>query len=878
MKVLRIILIIFALLALVPLASSVVVEGKSNPLGFAADHILVKFKATTDAATERTIHAKHSGSVIGEVPQLGVEVVRIPKGKVMEEVRAYQREGCVEYAEPDYDVTTASVPNDPDFSKQWGLTTIQAPQAWDITTSNSSVKIAMLDSGVDQDHEDLAAKIVANINFTTSSTVDDLYGHGTGTAGVAAAITNNGIGVAGMGYNATIMNVKVCDDNNQAQTSWVADGIIWAADNGAKVINMSLLTNPSNTLEDAVNYAWGKGVVLVAAAGNNADSDPLYPAAYANCISVAATNYNDTKASFSSYGSWVDVAAPGDYIYICFPNHPNAQGQENYGYWSGTSFAAPLVSGLAALLWSTPYGTSNASVRSRIESTADPIAGTGTYWQYGRINAYKAVSPQPAVNSQPGNQTVTAGGAATFTAAASGEPDPTVQWQVSADSGSTWADITGATSTTLTLTGVALSQNGYEYHAVFSNSAGTATSDAATLTVQPLDIGDAATKRATYAPSSGYTRINYGNPANADGTINTVSVYFVTAATGVEVGTFSSGGSGQFTVRDYATIGSVAAGSTQTFTGLNIQVKAGDYIGIYFVTGQISRDNTGGSGVYYASGNKFGGGANTYTFMSGAVYSLYGSGFSGTPPTLSSDATLSGLNISSGTLTPAFASGTTSYTDRVASSVTLVTVTPTANQGNATITVNGTAVTSGNASGPISLSIGANTINIVVTAQDGTTTETYTVNVTRATPVVIGDAATKRATYAPSSGYTRINYGNPANADGTINTVSVYFVTAATGVEVGTFSSGGSGQFTVRDYATIGSVAAGSTQTFTGLNIQVKAGDYIGIYFVTGQISRDNTGGSGVYYASGNKFGGGANTYTFMSGAVYSLYGSGTGP
>jgi hypothetical protein len=145
-------------------------------------------------------------------------------------------------------------------------------------------------------------------------------------------------------------------------------------------------------LQNAVNYAWNKGVVVVAAAGNNGNTARVYPAYYANCIAVAATDQNDAKASFSTYGSWVDVAAPGVSIYSTLPNHTNSIGTMNYRYLSGTSMATPHVAGLAGLLWATSYGTSNTSVRSRIESTADAIAGTGTYWQYGRINAYKAVT------------------------------------------------------------------------------------------------------------------------------------------------------------------------------------------------------------------------------------------------------------------------------------------------------------------------------------------------------------------------------------------------------------------------------------------------------------------------------------------------------
>lgn len=151
-------------------------------------------------------------------------------------------------------------------------------------------------------------------------------------------------------------------------------------------------SSPSTTLEKAVNFAWKRGVVIAAAAGNAGTSAPNYPAYYENCIAVAATDQNDNKASFSTYGKWVDVAAPGVDIFSTLPNHPNQLGL-NYGYLNGTSMATPFVAGLAALVWTTSHGTDNAAVRNRIESTCDNIPGTGTYWVHGRINDFNAVSP-----------------------------------------------------------------------------------------------------------------------------------------------------------------------------------------------------------------------------------------------------------------------------------------------------------------------------------------------------------------------------------------------------------------------------------------------------------------------------------------------------
>jgi len=390
--------LILALLVASSLAWSAPAAGpKPGAAAFAPDEVLVKFKPGTPASDQALAHRQIGGQLKEEIAALGVQVIAVPAGTVEARVAAYGRNPNVEYAEPNYIAYAIGEPNDPYFSKQWGMTKIEAPKAWDVTTGSSVVKIAILDTGIDQDHEDLKDKIAGNRNFTTSRTVDDRYGHGTHVAGIAAAATNNGKGVAGVGYNSSLLNVKVLNDQGSGYYSWVANGIIWAADNGAKVINMSLGgSSSSSTLESAVNYAWSKGVVLVAAAGNSNTSDPLYPAYYANCIAVAATDENDAKASWSNFGEWVDVAAPGVNIFSTLPNHKNYISRTyskslNYDYLSGTSMATPHVAGLAALVWATGYGTDNASVRNWIESTADKIPGTGTYWVYGRINAYNAV-------------------------------------------------------------------------------------------------------------------------------------------------------------------------------------------------------------------------------------------------------------------------------------------------------------------------------------------------------------------------------------------------------------------------------------------------------------------------------------------------------
>ena len=281
------------------------------------------------------------------------------------------------------------VPNDKYFDKQWALTKIQAPDAWQVTSGSQDILIAVLDTGIDQTHEDLAGKVVASINFTQSPTVDDLYGHGTHIAGIVAATADNAVGSTGVAYNCSLMNVKVAEDDGSCDPVTVSKGIIWAVDNGAKVINISLtITKPSLTLENAVDYAWDKGAVIVAAAGNNYSSTLAYPAAYPNAMAVAATNKDDRLPQWSNHGDWVSLGAPGVDIYSTLPD-------DNYGYRSGTSSAAALVSGEAALLFTIATDTNsngwvNDEIRHGIESNCDvvEIEGLGK----GRINILKAVT------------------------------------------------------------------------------------------------------------------------------------------------------------------------------------------------------------------------------------------------------------------------------------------------------------------------------------------------------------------------------------------------------------------------------------------------------------------------------------------------------
>ena len=173
------------------------------------------------------------------------------------------------YVEP-ASIVTAIAPGGNDFNKQWALSKIQAVDAWQVTSGSPDILIAVLDTGIDLQHEDLADKVVASVNFTDSPTVSDVYGHGTHVAGIIAASADNDFGIAGLAPDCRLMNVKVANDRGLTDAATVAKGIVWAIDNGAKVINLSLtIPEPTQSLEEAVDYAWSKGAVIIAAAGND---------------------------------------------------------------------------------------------------------------------------------------------------------------------------------------------------------------------------------------------------------------------------------------------------------------------------------------------------------------------------------------------------------------------------------------------------------------------------------------------------------------------------------------------------------------------------------------------------------------------------------
>lgn len=364
----------------------------------AGARLLVKPRAELPEAALQAVLAAKGGREESRIAALGVRIVRVPEHALGPTLEALRQDPRIEFAEPDHTATAIGGANDPYFTSgaQWYLPKIQAPAAWDYGTGASGVTIAVIDSGVLASHPDLAGKVLAGFDFHNSDTdpTDD-NGHGSAVAGLAAAASNNLTGMAGVAWDNPVLPVKVLGADGSGSYSAISNAITWAADRGARVINLSLGgTSSSRTLQQAVDYAWSRNAVVIAAAGNNGNSVPLYPAACANVVAVSATNSSDLRPSWSNFGSYVDLAAPGE-------NVLTLQGGASYASWSGTSFSSPIASGVAALMISANPALSNQEAVDLLLRNADDIgsAGYDTSFGYGRVNAYRAVAAAVAAGS-----------------------------------------------------------------------------------------------------------------------------------------------------------------------------------------------------------------------------------------------------------------------------------------------------------------------------------------------------------------------------------------------------------------------------------------------------------------------------------------------
>jgi len=289
----------------------------------------------------------------------------------------------------------ADAPPDDEYyaGSQADLPLIGVPGAWPLTTGTHSVVVALLDTGVQRTHPDLAAIpfVWPKNTRTGTTTVSDSYGHGTHVAGTIAAQANNAIGVAGVAPGVTIMPVKVMDNNGQGYWSDFLEGVDWARTHGASIVNLSLggtlTASQAAAFQPTFDAAYAAGVVVVAAAGNNNRNEAFYPASFNHVISVAATTNSDTKASFSNFGPNVDLSAPGLNIMSTFPG-------STYRLMSGTSMATPHVVGLAALIRSYHPAYTVDDVETAMERTAVDLGtpGRDDVFGYGRIQADQALA------------------------------------------------------------------------------------------------------------------------------------------------------------------------------------------------------------------------------------------------------------------------------------------------------------------------------------------------------------------------------------------------------------------------------------------------------------------------------------------------------
>ena len=356
------------------------------------------FGSSTSSAKDKRVIVKFKGATRADLVWANGGIVenefRILKGvsAVIPEERLARlwAHPAVEYIEEDRLVYAIGKkpPSQPAQTVPWGVSKVNAPLAWTLTTGYN-VNVCVVDTGIELTHPDLKDNIAWNVSFVTGAkTGNDDNGHGTHVAGIIAGV-NNSIGVVGVAYDVNLAAVKVLNKSGSGYTSWVIKGIEWCVANNMDVINLSLSSETySQAEEEAINTAYNAGLVIVAAAGNDAQTgnNVQYPAAYSTVLAVSATNKDNAIASFSSYGDWVDIAAPGVDIYSTYKGG-------TYATLSGTSMAAPHVAGCAAALLAFNPALTNAEVYAKLTSTATDLgsAGWDAYFGWGLVNLYAAL-------------------------------------------------------------------------------------------------------------------------------------------------------------------------------------------------------------------------------------------------------------------------------------------------------------------------------------------------------------------------------------------------------------------------------------------------------------------------------------------------------
>jgi len=480
MRWLKIIALLVVLLVIAgpaaPSARPAAAKGK-----YASGEIIVKFQPGAAAAAKQEAHKLAGGATKSSIASRNLELVRVPPGREQDFIERYNKNPNVQYAEPNFIRSIPEplshapgsevVPGDFYFDEEWGLNNtgqmfqcipwpfggelcfyigtpdadMDAPEAWAISTGSPTVKVAVIDTGIDYTHPDLAGQYVGGYDYLNGDNdpMDD-QGHGTHVSGTIAALMNNQTlgeeeGVVGVAPNVKLLAYKVCGADGNCDDFAIQQAVDAAVAAGAKVLNMSFGgPDISQSLNEAIQRAWNANVLTVAGAGNNGDTALFYPAAFENVIAVAAYDEDHRRASFSTYGDWVEVSAPGNVIMSTYPMSACGGGSSTpgdmgcYTWLSGTSMATPHVSGAAALVWSRGDVATAAQVREILLQSAD---GQGvasvrldSWTQYGGVNlhdalTYGSTNTPPVADSQSISTPEDTAAAITLTASdADGDP------------------------------------------------------------------------------------------------------------------------------------------------------------------------------------------------------------------------------------------------------------------------------------------------------------------------------------------------------------------------------------------------------------------------------------------------------------------------